>query len=220
MAHPIKCLTEIDLSETTAFSTGETNETAAMRGDRDAMQKLWHAHRRWIAAVLLTHKPREVDLEDLLQEVAMTMVRKIHTIRESTNVRAWLRTVAINTARATARSLNARPKSVQSEITAECSDSDAHESASTSEYAQKVLHCARQLPEIYREPLMLRTLHGFRSKEVAALLEIPPATVDTRVARARRMLREMISGTDDQTHNNTKHTLQSVGINNGAGGAP
>jgi len=190
-----------------------------MRGDRNAMQQLWHEHRRWIAAVLLTHKPREVDLEDLLQEVAMTMVRKIHTIREETNVRAWLRTVAINTARATARSLNARPKPVQSEVAVECSKLDVPERASVNEYAQRVLQYARQLPEIYREPLMLRTLHGFRSKEVAALLEIPPATVDTRVARARRMLREMISSTDDQSHNSTKPKLQSVGINNGAGGA-
>jgi DNA-directed RNA polymerase specialized sigma24 family protein len=31
-----------------------------------------------------------------------------------------------------------------------------------------------------------------RSQEISQILEIPPATVDTRVARARRMLRERL----------------------------
>ena len=206
------------MSQTNACSADEVNVAAAVRGDRTAMQQLWHVHRRWIAAVLLTHKPREVDLEDLLQEVAMTMVRKIHTIREEANVRAWLRTVAINTARATARSLNARPKPMQSEFAMECNKPDAPERASLNEHAHRVMHYAQQLPEIYREPLMLRTLHGFRSKEIATLLDIPPATVDTRVARARCMLRELINN-PDQSHDSTESSLQTVGSPNGAGGA-
>ena len=47
-----------------------------------------------------------------------------------------------------------------------------------------------RLPEAYREPLLLRAVKGLRSKQIAELLEIPPATVDTRIARARRMLRQ------------------------------
>ncbi len=66
----------------------------AMGGDRGAIRRLWEENRRWVAAVLLAHKPALEELDDLLQEVAMTLVSKIHTLREETNFRAWLRTVA------------------------------------------------------------------------------------------------------------------------------
>ncbi|MCH8896459.1 MAG: sigma-70 family RNA polymerase sigma factor, partial [Proteobacteria bacterium] len=58
----------------------------------------------------MTYKPREDDLEDLLQEVAMSLVSKISTVRDPRHVRAWLRTVAINAARASARTRQARPQ--------------------------------------------------------------------------------------------------------------
>ncbi len=48
-----------------------------------------------------------------------------------------------------------------------------------------------RLPESYREPLVLRAVSGMRSKQIACVLGVPPATVDTRIARARRMLREI-----------------------------
>src|ERR1044071_9877896 len=76
---------------------------AAIRGDADAVRDLWIENRRWVAAVLLAHKPRETDLEDLLQDVAMTFVRTIGRLRDEAMLRPWLRTVAINAARASGR---------------------------------------------------------------------------------------------------------------------
>ena len=43
---------------------------SAITGDRDALRAVWAEHRRWVAAILLAHKPRQADLEDLLQTVA------------------------------------------------------------------------------------------------------------------------------------------------------
>src|SRR5205085_1176651 len=57
----------------------------------------------WVAAILLAHKPRDLELDDLLQDVAMTFVRTISTLRDGAVLRPWLRTVAINAARATGR---------------------------------------------------------------------------------------------------------------------
>src|SRR5688572_6190035 len=48
---------------------------AAVRGDQEAVRALWQENRRWVAAVILAHKPREADLEDLLQDVAMSFVK-------------------------------------------------------------------------------------------------------------------------------------------------
>lgn len=171
-------------------SSGRSTTAAAMDGDMAAVQALWQEHRRWIAAVILAHKPQFADLEDLLQEVAMTLVTKINTLREESNLRAWLRAVAVNTARAAGRSERSRPATRGSAADLDDSIAIVDRSGRIDDESRRVLALAAQLPDTYREPLMLKAVHGLRSRQIACILGIPEATVDTRVSRARRMLRE------------------------------
>ena len=190
--HLISRSTEIDLEPGFTLHAGQGTVADAIRGDREAMQALWQQHRRWIAAVLLTYKPRQAELEDLLQEVAMTVVKKIHTLQDEANVRAWLRVVAMNVARAAARSANSRPQMalVGEDVESPAPATDDH--VAGDEQFERVMNATGLLPEEYREPLMLRAMHGMRSRQISNILGIPPATVDTRVARARRMLRQIM----------------------------
>ena len=70
----------------------------AISGDSQALERLWEQHRRWSAAILLAHKPSDAELDDLLQDIAMTLVRKIHELRDPTLFKPWLRRLTINTA--------------------------------------------------------------------------------------------------------------------------
>ncbi len=171
---------------------------AAMGGERDAIETLWEMHRRWVAAVILAHKPRGEDLEDLLQEVAMTLVSKINTVRDPRHVRAWLRTVAVNAARAAARTRQSRPQlRLVGSNTEELDTPSIDISIARDEESRHLLTLVAKLPDAYREPLMLRALHGMRSRQIAAILAVPEATVDTRISRARKMLRELARGHDE-----------------------
>jgi RNA polymerase sigma-70 factor (ECF subfamily) len=173
---------------------------AAAGGDRDAMDALWHEHRRWIAAVLLAHKAQEDHLDDLLQDVAMAMVRRIDTLREAGNVRAWLRTVAVNAARASARSRRARPRPVALADEPPGRAPAGRQDGSVDDEARRVMDLARELPEAYREPLLLRAVHGVRGRHIAEMLGLSEATVETRIARARRMVRQMMQGAMETDH--------------------
>lgn len=164
---------------------------AAMTGDRKAMESLWQEHRRWIAAVLLVHKTPEDHLDDLLQDVAMTLVSKIDTLRETGNIRAWLRTVAVNAARASARKGRSRPRPNSLEFEPEANSIEAVVGGQVDEEASRLMGLSKQLPETYREPLMLRAIHGMRGKHIAQILRLTEATVETRIARARKMLRKL-----------------------------
>ena len=175
---------------------------AAMRGDPAALTALWEEHRRWVAAILLAHKPAFEELEDLLQEVAMTMVRRIDTLREAGSFRPWLRTVAVNAARATARSGRVRlgaERSARNLAASEWRDVDSAES----EWVRLMLGRVARLPEAYREPLLLRSMHGMRSRQIADIIGVEPATVDTRIARARRMVRELVE--QDEEADGARH---------------
>ena len=66
-----------------------------------------------------------------------------------------------------------------------------HSAASRDDEARRLMDLAGRLPEEYREPLMLRAVHGMRGRYIAGILGISEATVETRIARARRMLRDL-----------------------------
>jgi RNA polymerase sigma-70 factor, ECF subfamily len=166
---------------------------SAIRGDMEAIRRVWQDHRRWVAAVMLAHKPHEVELEDLLQEVAMTVVRSISALRDAGVFKPWLRTVAINAARASGRKQTrrkARDRAHAHQIPPE-PDDDAASPITSDEEGRRLLHLATQLPEGYREPLLLRCVRGLSYKGIAELTGLPETTIETRIARGRRMLRQL-----------------------------
>jgi RNA polymerase sigma-70 factor (ECF subfamily) len=58
--------------------------------------------------------------------------------------------------------------------------------------ARKLLDQALTLPPEYREPLLLRCVRALSYQQISDILELPVTTIETRLARARRMLREEI----------------------------
>ena len=173
---------------------------AAVRGDADAVQRVWMDNRRWVAAVLLAHKPREAELDDLLQDVAMTFVRTIGKLRDQATLKPWLRTVAINAARASGRSvkrrrrvLGPRVEDVSQEAHAGSRDDllGADVPVVQGEQAGRLTKLAAKLPEGYREPLILKCVRGMSYRQIGELMGLPETTIETRIARGRRMLREL-----------------------------
>ena len=75
----------------------------AQAGDPHAQQELWKANSRWVAAIVLAHRPRTIDVDDLMQDVAVKLVSRIDTLREASAFRPWLRQIVINVCRGAAR---------------------------------------------------------------------------------------------------------------------
>jgi len=167
----------------------------ACSGNRDAQQSLWTAHRRWVAAIVLVHRPRSVDVDDLMQEVAIKFVSKIDTLRDPEAFRPWLRRIVINVCRGAARSL--RPTHHLGEGNgwggaAPSSDGGDGQLPGLvqTDLARRLLEQVMTLPSEYREPLLLRCVRSMSYQAISHTLGLPVTTVETRLARARRMLRE------------------------------
>jgi RNA polymerase sigma-70 factor (ECF subfamily) len=56
-----------------------------------------------------------------------------------------------------------------------------------------------RLPVAYREVVLLCDVESMRYREIAEVLSIPVGTVMSRLARARKLLRQMLSGERVQT---------------------
>jgi len=155
------------------------------------LAQIWREHRRWLAVVLLAHRPRGVELEDLLQDVALTLVRRHGDLQDPARIRPWLRAIAVNHAREAGRRRLGRPRFADPQGLEQLVEIDRSlERLELAEETRAVLDRALELPEELREPLLLRSLRGLSQKEIAATLELNETTVESRIARARRLLRE------------------------------
>lgn len=155
---------------------------------------LWTEHRRWVAAILLAYKPRWADLDDLLQEVAVAVVRHGRELRDPSAVKPWLRSIAMNAARAAARSGNVRQSHLESLKHGPAPTQGAgDEELVTGEESSRVLDIAMELPDGYREPLILKAVRDMSYRQIGEAMGLPETTIETRIARARRMLREKLA---------------------------
>jgi RNA polymerase sigma-70 factor (ECF subfamily) len=166
--------------------------------DHSDLAAVWQAHRRWVAAILLAHMPRGAELEDLLQDVAAQFVARVGELRAGGALKAWLRTVAVNTARTAGRKHRVRQRGqgvlvglALAEQPAESEGqpvADTVDGGSELEASRRALEIALGLPEAYREPLVLRAVRGMSYRQIADALELPVTTVESRLVRARRMV--------------------------------
>ena len=62
------------------------------------------------------------------------------------------------------------------------------------EVHETVLAAIGGLPELYREPFVLRHLEGWSYARIGETMNLPVDTVETRLVRARRLLRETLKG--------------------------
>ena len=62
------------------------------------------------------------------------------------------------------------------------------------EQIRKLLeHAVAELPEAFRTVFVLREIEGLSSEETAEILEVPVATVKTRLHRGRRRLHDILA---------------------------
>ena len=137
--------------------------------------------------------------EDLVQETCLRALRGIGQLRPEGNVKSWLFTILRNIWLNQIRQRRAAP-----EVDLDSEENGATEPADTAKdpyevYASKVdqeqMRAAiQQLPVEFREIIILREYEELSYQEIAALLDCPPGTVMSRLARARSKLRDLLSG--------------------------
>lgn len=166
--------------------------------EQDRLRRVWEDNRRWVAAILIAYKPRWADVEDLLQEVAAAFVAKSGEIRDPGALRPWLRQVAMNAARLAGRKGKLRlTASLEDTATGEPAPSPGPTAPGVlgkEEEIQRITALVEHLPDGYREPLLLKAVQGLSYRQIGHILGLPETTVETRISRGRKMLRELASG--------------------------
>ena len=125
--------------------------------------------------------------EDLVQETFMRAWRSFGNLRDERKAKSWLITTL---RREYARQFERyQPDFAEVEL-----DGLSSNSASTEDHAEVVAlrRALASLPEKYRDPLALQVIAGYTGEEIGEMLNLPRATVMTRLFRARQTLQRVL----------------------------
>ena len=165
-------------------------------------EALVHVDALYGTAMRLTRNPDSA--EDLVQETLLKAFKHYESLRPDSNLKAWLTRVLTNTFINQYRRKQVRHRSQEIHdpdwMNERVSSNWAHNAAKRPGQQvvdrfvrDKLNEAVAQLPEAYRQVLMLTDVEELAYKEVAEILDIPIGTVMSRLHRARRKLRVLLS---------------------------
>ena len=125
-------------------------------------------------------KSRE-DAEDICQEAFLRLYRSEQCFEADENVKAWLLRVTVNLSKNLLKS---------SWLTKRAELSEDIPCENREEYA--LLHSIKALPPKYGGALHLYYYEDYSTKEIASIMGISVSAVTTRLARARKLLKELL----------------------------
>lgn len=168
---------------------------AAQRGERSALDAFVRRNDRWVRGVIYATCGSAQMVDDVVQHVWTRVWQQLGTLADPARWRGWLYTLARNAAidagQAAARR---RKRQVALDETAPAAsrEMDPARRLIRDEQERRVLSAIRGLPAIYREPFILRHLDDWTYAQIAEALDMPVDTVETRLVRARRLLRQAL----------------------------
>jgi len=173
-----------------------------MAGHETALNDLMERHATPVFRFLCRMVGNEDDANDLAQETFVRVFKSAGSFRLEQRFSTWLFTIAANLARNQFRwrarhpnvSLDAEnPETEQSLGSTLPADGLApNEQALAAERAQAVRVAVGKLPEDLREAIVLCEWEDRSAAEAATILETTPKAVESRLYRARQILRERL----------------------------
>jgi RNA polymerase sigma-70 factor, ECF subfamily len=136
------------------------------------------------------------DAEDLVQETYLKALRSFASFQLGTNFRAWMFRILKNTFLGSISKLERRmtdARDLDQDRAELAVDTRTPETILVNRANTQLVHRAiDDLPAHYREPLLLCDVEEMSYQEIAEILSIPIGTVMSRLARARKAVRESL----------------------------
>jgi RNA polymerase sigma-70 factor (ECF subfamily) len=166
----------------------------AQEGRPEAFEELVTKFQPKVFSMALSFTRNREAADDLAQEIFLKAYLALPRFHGKSEFGTWLYRISMNHIKDYLRK-KGRAKEVSLEEVPEASFSDrersdkAERERETEARRTLVQRFVRSLPEKYRVILTLRDIQGLAYEEIARILRLSPGTVDSRLHRARRMLR-------------------------------
>lgn len=186
---------ESDLSISLELPTGPGSGEDASQLRLRQFAQFVREHETSIFTYTLRMVGSREDAEDITQEALLQAYRTWLQVDPDSagGYVKWCYRIAHNLALDSLR--KKKPRGVDDEEVERTADARALQPEEVYEHrvqAGQVKECIQELEEKYREVLLLRYQEDMSYEEIAGVLELPVSTIETRLHRAKRMLREKL----------------------------
>lgn len=134
----------------------------------------------------------QTDVEDIVQDVFLSAAQNMDTLRETTQIKAWLFQITINKCRTWRYRQKLRLQfwtrqrwNTETDLASSCP-------SEVQERDIQVRQAIRALPARYREVVVLKYLEQLPASEIIRMLKIRENALHVRLLRARAMLRKKL----------------------------
>lgn len=176
-------------------------------GDAAAFETLVERYSGDVYALLFRLTENAEEAADLTQETFLKVLRSIKDFRGDAGLKTWLFRIAINESRNRFRWWKRRRKDATISLDAVMGDTErvlsdtlpdggvSPEDAALAHEREYALQAALlELPDAYREAVVLCDVEGLSYEETAAALGVGIGTVKSRISRGREELRRRLKG--------------------------
>lgn len=145
------------------------------------------------------------DAEDVVQDCLLKAFRSFDRLKDANAARGWLTSILVNCCRDRGRAQARRPLETSIDdvdtfsLYRKIADEDPFPYSDSlhldflGRFETEDIHAVlADMPEIYRVPLVLVHMEGFRTKEVAEIVGAPLGTVLARLHRARKLFEKRL----------------------------
>lgn len=197
--------TSSTFEETTEQPGTVEMETGTAGAIQEEFESLTSEHKDSLDCMALNLTRNMADAQDLVQETLMKAYRFFHKFEQGTNIKAWLFTIMKNTHINRYNRAKKLPQKVDFEEVENFCESimDVHEQRGMSPEEvlfsdlltdDTVRQAIDELPEVFRQVVLLCDLEDYSYKEIAEMAHCPIGTVMSRLFRGRQLLREQLKG--------------------------
>ncbi|MGF1577696.1 MAG: sigma-70 family RNA polymerase sigma factor [Cyanophyceae cyanobacterium] len=170
---------------------------------QDAFAELIRRHQSHVERLLYHLAPDWSDRHDLSQEVWIRAYRHLKRLQEPTKFRSWLGRITTNLFydELRKRKRHQQPLSLDAPIQMRdqdmgwdlpCDTPSPQDNLATIEFYEQLHQAVQDLPETFRQTIILREIQALSYEEIAELTGVSLGTVKSRIARARARLQETL----------------------------
>lgn len=167
---------------------------SCLEGNQNAFRELIKKYESRVAATVIGMLGKCPEADDVGQETFLRFYRSLSKFRGDSSVATYLTRIAINLSlnelkrrQRRAKLFFRQPENGKFDIVDE---SDDRAYSDEKEVVQKAI---QELAPNYRSIIVLRLLDGYSTEEAAAILGIPLGTALSRLSRAQKKLKEILS---------------------------
>jgi len=174
-----------------------------LEGDATAFEVIVAEYQELICAITYSGVADIHRSEDLAHQTFVNAWTKLSQLKDLSKFRPWLCTIARNHVksfiREAKRDILQKAKPMEHVNGTAATGSGPLESVTKKEHIELVDAAIRQMPEKYREPLVLFYRQGQSVKQVARSLDLSQGAVKQRLWRGREMMKDQLSSVVEET---------------------